>query len=84
MNVKPISVFSKVEKLNLILKSDGSILFDYTTANGRHTYRYIRVKDVSTGKHSYLSIPYELYTCEQAIAWTFGMSPFEYKPTKES
>lgn len=29
-------------------------------------------------------VPYKLNTCEQAIAWTFGMSPSEYNLTRES
>jgi hypothetical protein len=42
------------------------------------TYRYIRVKDSSTGKNYYLSVPNNMSTCRNAIAWTFGLSSRQY------
>lgn len=72
------------ERIEIIHEEEDSILFDYTSSSGRSTYRYLRVKDISTGKFSFLSVPYELNTCGQAVAWTFGMTPSEYKLTKES
>ncbi|MFX1388954.1 MAG: DUF6745 domain-containing protein [Promethearchaeota archaeon] len=42
------------------------------------TYRYIRVKDSSTGKNYFLSVPNNMRTCRDAIAWTFGISSRQY------
>jgi len=72
------------ERIEIIDEEGDSILFDYTSSSGRSTFRYLHVKDISTGKSSFLSIPYELNTCKQAVAWTFGMTPSEYILTKES
>lgn len=43
-----------------------------------------RVTDSSTGEHHFLSVPDEMKTCREAIAWTFHMKSFEYHPLKET
>jgi len=45
---------------------------------------YVIVKDVSSKKYYILRVPPGLTTSRQALAWTFGMSPEEYNPIKES
>ncbi|MFX0033849.1 MAG: DUF6745 domain-containing protein [Candidatus Hodarchaeota archaeon] len=45
---------------------------------------YIIVKDVSSRKYYILRVPPDIRTCKEALAWTFGLSPEEYNPTKES
>jgi len=39
----------------------------------------IKVKDTSTGTFYVLRVPLEVKTCLEAIAWTFRMTPDEYK-----
>ena len=58
------------------------ILFEYSV--GRYTLRHIRVKDSSTNKYHILSVPNDTRTCKEGIAWTFGMTPSEYNPIKET
>ncbi len=48
------------------------------TTNSITTYRYIRVKDSSTGKNVFLSVPNKMRSCRDAISWTFGLKPSEY------
>jgi len=45
---------------------------------------YIIVKDISSKKYYILRVPPEVKTCKEALAWTFGMSPEDYNPIKES
>jgi len=52
-----------VDKITIIDEDADSILFDYTTTRTRNRYRYIRVKDVSTGKFAFLSVPSDVQTC---------------------
>jgi hypothetical protein len=68
--------------IRIIHKEGDSILFDYYTRP--YTYRYVRVKDTSTDKFYFLSVPIEMQTCKQAVAWTFGLKPSEYSPIKET
>ena len=70
------------QKIRIIHKEGDYILFDYLT--WQYTYRYIRVKDTSTGKFYFLSVPIEIRTCKEAIAWTFGLKPSEYCLIKET
>lgn len=35
-------------------------------------------------KHYFLSVPPDLRTAHEAVAWTFGMSASEYRPDSES
>ncbi|MHA1255174.1 MAG: hypothetical protein ACTSPS_06185 [Promethearchaeota archaeon] len=44
----------------------------------RCTYKYVRVKDSSTDKLVFLSVPNNIRSCKGAIAWTFGFSEREY------
>lgn len=44
----------------------------------------VEVKDSTTGKTYVLSVPPEMKTCKEAVAWTFGMTPDRYKPLKET
>lgn len=43
------------------------------------TYKYIRVKDTSTGKLVFLSVPPHMNNCREAIAWTFDLSLSKYE-----
>ena len=70
------------QKIRIIHKEGENFLFDYLT--WQYTYRYIRVKDTSTGKFYFLSVPTEMQTCKEAVAWTFWLTPSEYHPIKET
>lgn len=43
------------------------------------TYKYVRVKDTSTGKLVFLSVPPSFTRCREAIAWTFDISLSKYE-----
>jgi len=57
-----------------------NILLEYLKSEGRTrcTYRYVRVRDSSTDKLVFLSVPNNIRSCKGAIAWTFGFSEREY------
>jgi len=61
-----------------------NILIEYntfsTTAEERieRKFNYVRVKDSSTSKYVFLSVPNNLRGCKEAIAWTFGLSLPQY------
>ncbi len=61
-----------------------NLLIEYKTSFSNEVERidrkfyYIRVKDSSTGKHIFLSVPNRIKNCKEAIAWTFGFSLPEY------
>jgi hypothetical protein len=46
--------------------------------------RYLQVRDPSTGRDYYLRVPPNIGTAEEAVAWTFGFEPGEYRPLRES
>src|SRR5262249_42507409 len=46
--------------------------------------RYLQVQDPSTGREYYLRVPPDVATAAEALAWTFGLSPEEYRPAGES
>lgn len=71
-------------RIRIIHREDSSILFDYYPSNGRIIYRYIRVKDSSTGDFYFLSVPNEVRNCKEALAWTFRVPPNEYNLVKET
>ena len=62
-----------------------NLLIEYTIRNQNqssiitHKYKYIRVKDTSTEKYVFLSVPNTMSRCKEAIAWTFSMSTKEYE-----
>ncbi len=45
---------------------------------------YVKVKDTSTAREYLLSVPENMKTCKQGIAWTFGLSESEYQPIIET
>ena len=61
-----------------------NILIQYRTSSSTEEeridrkYSYIRVKDSSTNKYVFLSVPNQIRNCKEAIAWTFGLSLPEY------
>jgi len=61
-----------------------NLLIEYktfsTTAEERieRKFNYVRVKDSSTDKFVFLSVPNNLRGCKEAIAWTFGLSLPQY------
>ncbi|MFX0023557.1 MAG: hypothetical protein ACFE9S_14620 [Candidatus Hermodarchaeota archaeon] len=64
-----------------IIDRDGENLLVELTKRGTSsitTYLYVRVKDSSTGKKVFLSVPSNMRSCRQAISWTFGLKPSEY------
>ena len=64
-----------------IVDRDGENLLVQLTKRGTSsitTYLYIRVKDSSTGKNVFLSVPSNMRSCRQAISWTFGLKTTEY------
>ncbi|MFX0007026.1 MAG: hypothetical protein ACFFA7_04195 [Promethearchaeota archaeon] len=64
-----------------IIDRDGENLLVELTKRGSNTitsYRYIRVKDSSTGKNIFLSVPNRISSCREAVSWTFGLKPSEY------
>ncbi|MFX0002857.1 MAG: hypothetical protein ACFE9C_14305 [Candidatus Hodarchaeota archaeon] len=79
-----------LESLNLDYAPSGSVriidrdkenlLVELTkrSTNSITTYRYVRVKDSSTGKNYFLSVPNKMSSCREAISWSFGLKPFEY------
>jgi len=65
-----------------IIDRDGeNILIELTKRNNNFltTYKYIRVKDSSTEQYHFLSVPNSMRNCQEAIAWTFGLTISEYK-----
>lgn len=66
--------------VRIIDRRGENLLLEYNKVigNRRYSYRYIRVKDSSTDKHVFLSVPNNMSNCKTAIAWTFGLSVREY------
>lgn len=46
--------------------------------------KLVKVRDATTKEFYILAVPHALHTCKEAIAWTFGMTPEEYNPIKET
>ncbi|MFW9972562.1 MAG: hypothetical protein ACFFDF_20415 [Candidatus Odinarchaeota archaeon] len=79
-----------LQSLNLDIITNGSVriidregenlLIELTkrTTNSLTTFHYVRVKDSSTGKNVFLSVPNNMRSCREAISWTFGLNPLEY------
>lgn len=66
--------------IRIISRYGENVLLEYMTIKGntRYFYRYVRVKDSSTGKFVFLSVPNNINNCKNAIAWTFGLTVKEY------
>ena len=45
---------------------------------------YVKVKDTSTAREYLLSVPENMKTCREGIAWTFGLSEDKYNPIIET
>jgi hypothetical protein len=45
---------------------------------------YVQVHDTSTERIYYLRVPPTIQSAEEAVAWTFGLNPGEYRPVQES
>lgn len=71
-------------RVRIIHRENNSTLFDYHPSNRRKIYRYIRVKDTSTGNFYFLSVPNEVRNCKEALAWTFRIPTSEYNLIKET
>ena len=80
----PFYFNSDNRRIRIIHREDTSILFDYYPSNRRTIYRYIRVKDTSTGDFYFLSVPNDVRNCREALAWTFRIPLSEYKLIKET
>lgn len=61
-----------------------NLLIEYSTLSStaeeriQRKFNYVRVRDSSTGKFVFLSVPNNLKECKEAIAWTFGLSLPQY------
>jgi len=61
-----------------------NLLIEYKTSSSTaeeridRKFNYIRVKDSSTDKFVFLSVPNQIKNCKEAIAWTFGLSLPQY------
>ena len=75
-------IYNSSRFVDIIDRDGTSTLLEYS--GGRYTLKYIRVKDSSTNKYHILSVPNDIRTCTEGIAWTFGMTPSEYNPIKET
>lgn len=67
--------------VRIIDRYEDNHLIEYHTSPGGfedHIYQYVRVRDSSTGKFVFLSVPNDMFTCKDAIAWTFGLTSSEY------
>ncbi|MFX1310094.1 MAG: DUF6745 domain-containing protein [Promethearchaeota archaeon] len=66
--------------VRIIDRDKGNLLIELTKRKtiSVTTFRYIRVKDSSTGKNYFLSVPNSMQTCREAISWTFGINPSQY------
>lgn len=79
-DMKPRSVFNNFNstyRVSIVDRYDDLLLIDYFV--NRTTYKYLRVKDSSTRKHHFLSVPNNIRECRKALAWTFGLKPSDYK-----
>ena len=79
-----LSLMNDNGRIRIIHRENESTLFDYHPSNRRKIYRYIRVKDTSTGNFYFLSVPNEVRNCREALAWGFRIPPSEYKLIKET
>ena len=72
------------KKIRIIDKFDENLLIEYNISSSTEEERidrkfnYIRVKDSSTDKYIFLSVPNQIRNCKEAIAWTFGLSLPQY------
>jgi lipopolysaccharide export LptBFGC system permease protein LptF len=72
------------KRIRIIDSFKENILIEYNTLSStaeeriERKYNYVRVKDSSTGKFVFLSVPNHLKECKEAIAWTFGLSLPQY------
>ena len=53
---------------------------------GKHVenIRLVKVRDSTTKRFYLLRVPQTVWTCKQAVAWTFGMEEDDYIPIKET
>ncbi len=79
---------SNSSNIRIVDRYGENLLLEYIIESRRKTqakifhkkdnYKYIRVKDSSTGKYVFLSVPNTINRCKIALAWTFDLSPEEY------
>ncbi|MHA1732519.1 MAG: DUF6745 domain-containing protein [Promethearchaeota archaeon] len=46
--------------------------------------QFVKVRDSTTHATYLLRVPPDVRTCLEAVAWTFGMTPEEYRPIRET
>ena len=46
--------------------------------------RYVQVQDASTPRQYFLRVPPTVTTADEAVAWTWGMSTEQYRPSRET
>ena len=68
----------------MIHHKDDSELYRIHLGKSVEDIQIVKVKDSSTDKYYILRVPLTVSTCNEAIAWTFGLSGDEYDPAKET
>jgi hypothetical protein len=58
------------------------VTFDHPMWDARLTI--LKVIDSTRKAPHLLRVPNEMRTCKEAVAWTFGMTPDEYHPLRET
>ncbi len=68
-----------------VLHQDGdSQLIEINMGKHEEDIRLIKVRDSTTKQFYLLRVPPTVWSCKQAVAWTFGMEEDEYDPIKET
>ncbi len=80
-NFKTIRSNLQGRRVRVVNKYKDDLLIELTIGprHNNSTYKYLRVKDTSTGKLVFLSVPPHMNNCKEAIAWTFDLSLSEYE-----
>ena len=68
-----------------VLHQEGvSQLIEITMGKHVENIRLVKVRDSTTKRFYLLRVPQTVWTCKQAVAWTFGMEEDDYIPIKET
>ena len=76
-----VDTFSSNSTVNVLDREKDDVLIEFIkgTRDNYTIYKYVRVRDTSTGKLVLLSVPPSMTRCREAIAWTFGIPLSEYE-----
>ena len=80
-NFNSVRSVSQGRRIRVVNRHKDDLLIELTIGprDNNNTYKYIRVKDTSTGKLVFLSVPPHMNNCKEAIAWTFDLSLSKYE-----